>query len=156
MAFTAGTKLRASDLVALDNRAYLSVYTMSNTVTSTTYTIATPALASGTGLGLSLATNLFTLGAGTWDVDWSLWLGGSATTNLILAIGNDATATIVVATTYVSGSFVGVSTDTAGTVSTQITSAGATTVSFKCFIPSATGAGTPAQSRISLNRTSTS
>jgi hypothetical protein len=29
-------------------------------------------------------------------------------------------------------------------------------VSFKCFIPSATGAGAPAQSRITLNRTSTS
>src|ERR1700733_14228385 len=117
MAFTAGTKLRASDLVALDNRAYLSVYQMSNTVTSSTYTIATPALASGTGLGLTLATNVFTLGTGTWDIDWSLWLGGSPTTNLLLAIGSDSSATIVVGTTYVSGSFVGVSTDTAGAIS---------------------------------------
>ncbi len=89
-------------------------------------------------------------------MDWSLWPGGSPTTNLILAIANDTTAAIVTGTTFVSASFVGVSTDTAGSVSTQIASTGSTTVSFKCFIPSATGAGAPAQSRITLNRTSTS
>lgn len=129
---------------------YFSRYTMSNNVASTTWTVAVPNLAEGTGLGLSLFSNLFTLTAGIWEVTWNLQLIAGAATNLILQLSSDTTTTA--ANPIINGTFVGTSGVTAGSISTHIRSTGTAVVAAKCFIPTATGAGTSVLSRLTFVR----
>src|SRR5882724_701604 len=133
---------------------FFSRYTMSNNVASTAWTVATPSLAEGTGLGLSLGGSLFTLTAGIWEVNWSLRLPGAVTTNLVLAISSDAAATDtnqLIISTFTSQTGVA-----AGSIGTNVRSTGSATVGFKIFLPSATGAGAPALSRITFMKEASS
>jgi hypothetical protein len=86
MAFTAGGKLRASDLVALDNRGYFSRYSTSDSSTANAWKTPAIALAEGSGTGLSLASSTITLGAGTWAVDLSLYISGAGTSTGLIAL----------------------------------------------------------------------
>lgn len=133
---------------------FFSRYTMSNNVTSgPAWTVASPSLVEGTGLGLSLAGSLFTLGAGIWEVNWSMQLASGAV-NLILELSTDTTATA--SNALISAGFVGISNVTSGAVGMNIRSTGTALVSAKCFIFTATGAGAPAFSRLTFMKESTS
>jgi hypothetical protein len=83
MAFTAGSKLKASDLVALDQRGTYTRYTGTTTpiVHSAWTAIPFATLAQGTGLGLSVSgdNKTFTMTkAGVWEVKFMALANTSA------------------------------------------------------------------------------
>src|SRR6266702_3907078 len=96
MTFTAGSKLRASDLVAVDSRGTYSRYTSTTSVAAGGTTVMAPTLSQGSGTGLSLTSNLFTLSSGIWDVDYNIELSSGIGTNtfLNLVISSNTTASV--------------------------------------------------------------
>lgn len=77
------------------NNGYFSRYSASATIPgSAVMTPVTPSLLEGAGTGLVLAGNLFTLGAGVWDVKFGVRLtrAVNATDEVSIAMATDATS----------------------------------------------------------------
>lgn len=161
MTFTAGSKLRASDLVAIDPRGSFSRYTSTTSITAAATTVLTPTLAQGNGTGLALSTNLFTLAAGIWIVDFgwqSSLLGSTILTALDLIISSDSTTTAT-SNVLTGGAATANSTGAnfvVGACGTKILSDGTSTVAFKVFSPTSGPTGSAGNVRITFSMQSNS
>lgn len=161
MPFTAGSKLRASDLASVDPRGTFSRYTSSTAIAAGATTVLAPTLAQGSQAGLGLASSLFTLAAGIWTVGlgWQSSLMGATTVlslSLIISSDNTTTATSNVLTGGTATSPTVGANFLAGTAATEILSDGTATVAFKIFSGTAGPGGSAGNVRITFSRKSTS
>lgn len=136
----------------LDN-GFGSIYIVSNATipAASAFPAMAPVLAAGSGQGLSLVGNLFTLTAGTWFVSFSLRLTETTTAqHLQIMISSDATAGD---TGWLAGDSL-IGQPTAGSMSADtvvLSATGTTTVGFKADSRSVTAA-TVIASRIAFMR----
>lgn len=161
MPFTAGSKLRASDLASIDPRGTFSRYTSSTAIAAAATTVLAPTLAQGSQTGLSLASSLFTLGAGIWTVTfgWQSSLQGATTVlglSLIISSDNTASATSNVLTGGTATADTLASNFLTGSATTEILSDGTATAAFKIFSGTSGPGGSAGNVRITFSRKSTS
>lgn len=122
------------------SNGYFSRYTSATSLTSTGWTVMAPTLAEGSGLGLSLGSNLFTLGAGIWEVNWFVEV--AASTLIIVSLSTDTTTTS--SNQIINGTYTGAGGLTSGAIGTHIRSTGSAVLAAKLFLSGATGSGAPA------------
>ncbi|HYS41958.1 MAG TPA: hypothetical protein VEO01_40590 [Pseudonocardiaceae bacterium] len=97
-----------------------------------------PTLSQGSGTGLSLTSNLFTLSSGIWDVDYNIELSSGIGTNTFLNLVISSNTTASVPTGWLAGGTGSGNATTgflAGCASYKILSDGTATVAFKIFSP---------------------